>query len=86
MKFIEQKIKGVFLIEPTPFKDERGIFRRHFCFKEYGENGIADTVKQANVSENNYAFTLRGFHAQKKPYTEHKIITVLNGKILNMTG
>jgi hypothetical protein len=31
MKFIEQKLPGVFLIQPTPFEDERGIFRRHFC-------------------------------------------------------
>ena len=25
MKFIKQKIKNLFLIKPSPFKDERGI-------------------------------------------------------------
>jgi dTDP-4-dehydrorhamnose 3,5-epimerase len=52
MKFIEQKLPGVFLIQPTPFEDERGIFRRHFCAAEFAEHGIAHDVKQANVSEN----------------------------------
>ena len=84
MKFIEQKIKGVYLIEPTPFKDERGIFRRHFCFKEYGENGIADVVKQANVSENNFAFTLRGFHYQVAPNGEGKTLSCLKGSIYDI--
>ena len=40
MKFYEQKIAGVFLIEPEPFEDERGVFRRHFCEQEFYENEI----------------------------------------------
>ena len=84
MKFIEQKLKGVYLIEPTPFKDERGIFRRHFCFKEFSENGIAHVVKQANVSENNYAFTLRGFHYQVAPNGEGKTLSCLKGSIYDI--
>jgi dTDP-4-dehydrorhamnose 3,5-epimerase-like enzyme len=31
MIFIEQKIPGVFLIDPEPFKDDRSVFRSHFC-------------------------------------------------------
>ena len=84
MKFNPQKIKGVFLIEPTPFSDERGIFRRHFCFKEFGENGITDVVKQANVSENNFAYTLRGFHYQIAPYGEGKTLSCLKGRIYDI--
>ena len=75
MKIIEQKIKGIYLIEPTPFKDDRGIFRRHFCFKEFADNKIASEVKQANVSENNFAFTLRGFHYQAAPNGEGTLRT-----------
>ena len=84
MKFIEQKIKGVFLIEPQPYKDERGIFRRHFCAKEFSDNGLADIVKQANVSENNFAYTLRGFHYQVAPYGEGKTLSCLKGSIYDI--
>lgn len=84
MKIIEQKIKGVYLIEPTPFKDERGLFRRHFCFKEFGDNKIASEVKQANVSENNFAFTLRGFHYQTAPNGEGKTLCCLKGSIYDI--
>ena len=84
MKFIEQRIRGVYLIEPTPFSDERGVFRRHFCGKEFGQHGIADVVKQANVSENNYAYTLRWFHYQVSPYGEGKTLSCLKGSIYDI--
>ena len=38
MIFYEQKLKGVYFIEPTPFMDERGVFRRHFCSQELSQN------------------------------------------------
>ena len=84
MEFIEQKIKGVFLIKPNSFVDDRGIFRRHFCFNEFSQNGIADKVKQANVSENNFAHTLRGFHYQQYPHGEGKTLSCLKGSIYDI--
>lgn len=84
MKFIEQKLKGVYIIEPTPFSDERGVFRRHFCHKEFGINNISDAVKQANVSENNFALTLRGFHYQVSPFGEGKTLSCLKGSIYDI--
>ncbi len=84
MKFIPQKLNGVYLIEPTPFTDERGVFRRHFCYKEFSAHGIADVVKQTNVSENNFAFTLRGFHYQVAPNGEGKTLSCLKGSIYDI--
>ena len=84
MKFYEQKLKGVYLIEPTPFKDERGVFRRHFCSQELSENKIVTDVLQSNVSENNYAHTLRGFHYQVEPYGEGKTLSCLKGSIYDI--
>ena len=84
MKFIEQKLKGVYIIEPTPFTDERGVFRRHFCYEEFGNHGIASHVKQANVSENNFAYTLRGFHYQLAPHGEGKTLSCLKGSIYDI--
>jgi dTDP-4-dehydrorhamnose 3,5-epimerase len=84
MKFHQQPIKGVFLIEPTPFVDERGVFRRHFCATEFGQHGIASAVAQANVSENVHALTLRGFHYQLRPHGEGKTLSCLRGKIYDI--
>ena len=84
MKFYEQKISGIFLIEPEPFKDERGIFRRHFCDDEFKSNGIVSNVKQSNISENKFAYTLRGFHYQIQPYGEGKTLCCLKGEIYDI--
>lgn len=84
MKFQEQKLPGVYLIEPTPFEDERGVFRRHFCEKEFSKHNIATKVHQSNVSENKYAHTLRGFHYQVPPYGEGKTLSCLKGRIYDI--
>jgi len=84
MNFIEQKIKGVFIIESEPFVDERGAFRRHFCKKEFEENGLNNKVVQSNLSENFHAKTLRGFHFQLAPYQEAKTLSCITGKIYDI--
>jgi dTDP-4-dehydrorhamnose 3,5-epimerase len=81
MKFHPQELPGVFLIEPNPFRDDRGVFRRHFCAKEFAQHGIASNVEQANVSENTHALTLRGFHYQLPPHGEGKTLSCLRGRI-----
>jgi len=84
MIFTEQEIKGVYKIEAEPYEDERGAFRRHFCDKEFADNGIVTDMKQSNVSENNFAYTLRGFHYQLEPYAEGKTLSCLKGKIYDV--
>lgn len=81
MKFSEQKLHGVYLIESTPFVDDRGAFRRGFCDDEFSKQGIASVVRQSNISENIHAYTLRGFHYQVEPFGEGKTLTCLRGKI-----
>ena len=84
MKFLKQKIKGVYVIKPEPFKDKRGMFRRHFCKKELKKIGIETSVQQANISENPKRGTLRGFHYQKKPHQEAKTISCLKGSFFDV--
>ena len=81
MKFFPQSIPGVVLIEPEPFTDERGVFRRHFCTREFAAHGIVTGVQQCNVSENLQAFTLRGFHYQRPPHGEGKTLSCLKGAV-----
>lgn len=84
MKFFEQKIKGVWLIEQEPFVDERGEFRRHFCQREFDKKNIDTTIRQANISENKCKYTLRGFHFQIRPFQESKTLSCLQGAIYDI--
>ena len=64
MRFQPLAIAGAFLVGPEPIGDERGLFARGFCQREFAEQGIDFEIRQANRSFNRQAGTLRGFHAQ----------------------
>lgn len=84
MKFEQLDIQGSFLIHAEPFEDGRGVFRRNYCEKEFIDNNIVSHVAQANISENRYKHTLRGFHYQAPPHGEGKTMTILKGRIYDI--
>ena len=84
MKFRELEIQGVYIIEPEPVTDARGLFRRHFCARELAERNLVTDVRQCNVSENPKRHTLRGFHYQIAPHGERKIISCFKGAIYDV--
>jgi dTDP-4-dehydrorhamnose 3,5-epimerase len=84
MKFSEQKLEGVYLIEPDPHEDQRGLLRRHFCQNEFVEHGLMTSIKQTNISENRKKLTLRGFHFQYPPNGENKVISCIKGSIYDI--
>lgn len=84
MKFFEQKIPNVYLIEPEPFMDKRGLLRRNFCHREFSEHGILIDIKQCNISENKNKYTLRGFHYQRPPHQEGKVLSCIRGSIYDI--
>lgn len=84
MKYYEQEISGVWLIEPEPFLDKRGVFRRHFCKREFGERSIETRICQTNIIENRNKYTLRGFHYQIKPFEECKTISCFQGALYDI--
>lgn len=84
MIFVKQKIKGLYLIKPSPHADDRGIFHRSFCENEFAKVGLNFNVKQGNISENFKKNTLRGFHYQKPPSNEAKVISCITGDLYNV--
>ncbi len=84
MKFTEQKLPGVYLIELERHQDERGFFARQFCKQELATHGLDFDIKQCNLSGNLHAGTLRGLHYQKAPYPEIKIVSCLQGRIFDV--
>ena len=77
-----KNFEGIFLIKTKKLKDSRGFFMRGFCRKILKNNKINFDIKQINFSYNQEKYTLRGFHYQKNPYGENKIIKCMNGSVL----
>ncbi len=64
--------------------DTRGSFQRLYSSDEIRSEIPNFDFKQANLSFSAKAFTLRGMHFQSPPHSEHKLITCIGGKILDV--
>ncbi|MDQ3068396.1 MAG: dTDP-4-dehydrorhamnose 3,5-epimerase family protein [Acidobacteriota bacterium] len=84
MTFTELALRGVWMIEPQAFEDERGAFHRSYCAREFADHGLAATVAQGNVSVNPHVGTLRGFHFQSAPFAEAKTLSCLSGALYDI--
>jgi dTDP-4-dehydrorhamnose 3,5-epimerase len=82
--FAETKLKGAFIIDVKRLEDERGLFGRVWCKKEFEEHGLNPNVLQANVSYNKRRGTLRGMHYQVAPYSETKTIRCTSGSLYDV--
>ena len=74
MIFHETIIPGLFRIEASPARDDRGAFMRSWCRESFAAAGIDFTPIQASLSENTLKYTLRGMHFQAAPAEEQKLI------------
>lgn len=83
MHIIETGIKGVVIIEPKVFYDERGYFFESFSQKEFEQKVSKTVFIQDNESRSKYG-VVRGLHFQKPPYEQAKLIRVVKGKVLDV--
>ncbi|HEY4135698.1 MAG TPA: dTDP-4-dehydrorhamnose 3,5-epimerase [Alphaproteobacteria bacterium] len=84
MIFTETRLAGAFVIEPEPATDERGLFARTFCAREFAAHGIETAVAQCSASFNKHKGTLRGLHYQAPPHNEAKLVRVTAGAIYDV--
>ena len=84
MKFTPQSIKDVILIEPTIHGDDRGYFIETFR-QDLLEEAIGYRVNfvQDNESKSTKG-VLRGLHYQLPPYTQAKLVRVIEGSVLDV--
>ena len=80
MNVIKTAIEGVVIIEPKVFPDERGYFFESFSQKKFVENICNTTFVQDNESKSSYG-ALRGLHFQRAPYTQSKLVRVVQGVV-----
>ena len=83
MEIIETELKGVVIIEPRVFKDNRGYFFESFSQKEFDEKVMPIHFVQDNESLSTYG-VMRGLHYQRMPYTQSKLVRCTQGRILDV--
>ncbi len=84
MIFTETKLNGAFIINIEPIADERGLFARSWCRKEFEAHGLNPELAQCNISFNKKKGTLRGMHYQKPPHEEAKLVRCTKGAIFDV--
>src|ERR1700674_988812 len=82
MIFEETELKGVLIIKPVSFKDERGYFFESFKKKIYAEHGITGDFVKDNISKS-IRGTIRGLHYQIGDYAQGKLCQVMQGMVLD---
>ena len=76
-------IEDLFVIEPETYDDSRGSFFESFNKKKFSEL----INKDINFVQDNQSCSkknvLRGIHLQKSPYSQGKLVRVVNGSIID---
>jgi len=85
VKFLPQTISDILLIEPVIHSDERGYFVETFKQKLLDEAlGYQVNFIQDNESKSTSKGVLRGLHYQLPPYTQNKLVRVIEGEVLDV--
>ena len=83
MKIIKTSIPEVLLFEPKVFGDDRGYF-----LETYRKDLIDEHIGSVQFVQENESFSqlgvLRGLHFQKPPFTQAKLVRVLQGEVLDV--
>jgi dTDP-4-dehydrorhamnose 3,5-epimerase len=83
MKIIETGFKGLIVIKPKIFSDQRGYFFESFNQANLASEGISFTPVQDNESKSSKG-VIRGLHYQLMPFGQAKMIRVVEGRIFDV--
>lgn len=83
MEVIKTDIEGVVIIEPKIFGDSRGYFYESYSQREFEEKVGRVSFVQDNQSFSHYG-VLRGLHFQNPPYTQSKLVRVIQGMVVDV--
>ena len=83
MEVVKTDIEGVVIIEPKIFGDSRGYFYESYSQRDFEEKVGRVIFVQDNQSFSHYG-VLRGLHFQNPPYTQSKLVRVIQGKVVDV--
>jgi len=84
MNVLKTGIKGLLIIEPQVFGDNRGWFFESYSKQKLIELGIDCEFVQDNHSYSSQKGTLRGLHFQLDPKAQAKLIRCTRGSIMDV--
>lgn len=83
MEVIQTNIKGVVIIEPRLFKDDRGYFFESYFERDFNKQVGEIHFVQDNESKSSYG-VMRGLHFQRPPFTQSKLVRCVKGAVLDV--
>ena len=83
MNYIETSIKGLWILEPKMFYDERGYFTETYNKTDFDAHIGNCIFVQDNESKSSFG-VLRGLHYQKGAFSQAKLVRVLKGSVLDV--
>ena len=84
MKVTNTPINDLLIIQPNIFQDSRGYFFESFNEKKFNDaTGLNVHFVQDNQAFSAYG-VLRGLHYQLLPHSQAKLVSVINGKVLDV--
>lgn len=83
MQFTEQKIHGVWVIEPIVHNDPRGYFMEAYKQSEFEKYIGKVNFIQDNESKSSYG-VLRGMHSQAGDASQAKLVRAIVGSVLDV--
>ena len=84
MTCIPTLFSEVFMLKPNVHKDERGFFSEIFVAKELNKAlGKSIAFCQDNLTQSKKG-VLRGLHYQLPPHSQSKLVSVVNGAVLDV--
>lgn len=83
MEVIETKLKGLFVLKPKVFEDERGYFYESYNQNLFKQAGINFDFVQDNQSLSQKG-VLRGLHFQNPPHAQGKLVRVITGSVYDV--
>lgn len=84
MDIFETALSGVKKIQPDIFTDSRGVFQETYQFERYRKVGIDCDFVQDNFVSSERKGTIRGLHFQKPPAAQAKLISVIQGAVMDV--
>jgi len=83
MEIIETNLKGLLVIKPKVFEDERGYFFESYNYQLFKQAGLDFNFVQDNQSLSQTG-VLRGLHFQNNPNAQGKLVRVISGSVFDV--
>ncbi len=83
MTITETGLRGLLIIEPDFFEDQRGYFFESYNHEKLKVAGIDFNFVQDNQSKSGYG-VIRGLHYQTEPKAQTKLVRVLSGEVFDV--